>query len=248
MSYLEAFEALVKVVHELREKCPWDRKQTLDSLRPLTIEEVYELAEAIDKKDWQGIKEELGDLFLHLIFYARIAQEQQQFDLTAVLTFIREKLIARHPHVYGDLQLNDSEAVIANWERLKQKERKGSILQGVPKHLPPLLKAHRIQEKAANVGFDWSHADEVFDKILEELKELQAAKTPQQKEEELGDLLFAIVNYARHLGIDASQALERTNQKFIKRFQAMEKAAWEQGKTLSELSLEALETLWQASK
>ena len=244
---LQEFEKLVKVIHELRVKCPWDREQTMHSIRPLTIEETYELSEEIIKENYEGIKEELGDLLLHIILYSRISEEQGKFNLEEVIKHIREKLIRRHPHVYGTQKLVDSESVIKNWEKLKQKEKKGA-LSGVPTSMPPLLKALRIQQKAAGVGFDWENPQDIKAKILEELEEIENAKTLQQKEEELGDLLFTIVNYARKLKINPETALEKTNQKFIQRFNIMEELAEKQNKSLSELSLQEQDKLWELAK
>ncbi len=243
----KAFEELVKVVHELRVKCPWDREQTLDSIRNLTLEETYELSEAILKKDYDGIREELGDLFLHLILYSRIAEEQGKFNLEEVLRGIKEKLIRRHPHVYGETKLSDSKAVIKNWEKLKQKEKK-SALEGVPDSMPSLLKAYRMQQKAAGVGFDWDNIEDVKTKILEELSELEQAESKEEQEKEFGDLLFALVNYARHKGINPEDALERANLKFKERFKAMEELARENNRKFAELSLEEQEALWQKVK
>ena len=244
---LKEFQDLVKVIHELRVKCPWDREQTIHSIRPLTIEETYELSEEIIKENYKGIKEELGDLLLHIILYSRIAEEQGKFNLQEVLKNIREKLIRRHPHVYGTQKLNDSKSVIKNWEKLKQKEKKRT-LSGVPKSMPSLLKALRIQQKAAGVGFDWEETKDIKDKILEEINELENAKSQQQKEEEFGDLIFALVNYARRMNINPETALEKTNLKFIERFNYMEDLAEKQNKKLSELSLNEQENLWQSAK
>ncbi len=243
----KAFEELVKVVYELRIKCPWDREQTFDSIRNLTIEEVYELSEAILKKDFGEIKEELGDIFLHLILYSRIAEEQGKFDLADVLIGIKEKLIRRHPHVYGEVKLSGSKAVIKNWEKLKQKEKK-SVLQGVPESMPSLLKAYRMQQKAAGVGFDWDNIKNVKAKVLEELQEMENASSPQEQETEFGDLLFALVNYARHKGINPEDALEKANLKFKERFLKMEKLAAQDSRKFSELSLEEQESLWRKVK
>lgn len=244
---LKEFEKLVEVIHELRVKCPWDREQTMQSIRPLTIEETYELSEEILKENYEGIKEELGDLLLHIILYSRIAEEQEKFNLEDVLKNIREKLIRRHPHVYGTQKLDDSESVIKNWEKLKQKEKK-RVLSGVPKSMPSLLKALRIQQKAAGVGFDWEETKDIKDKILEEINELENANSQEEKEEEFGDLLFALVNYARRMNINPETALEKTNLKFIKRFNFMEDEAGKQNKKLSDLSLDEQEELWQSAK
>lgn len=236
---------------DLREKCPWDRKQTIQSLRQLSIEELYELANAITEEDWKGIREELGDLFLHLVFYAKIGAEQGQFTLEEVLEGISDKLVYRHPHIYGEVVVKDEEDVKRNWERLKLKEGKQSVLSGVPGGLPALVKAMRLQEKAKQVGFEWETADQVREKVDEETKELAeaVAEGDQEKiEEEWGDLLFSMVNYARFLKIDAENALERTNKKFIRRFTRMEALAAEKGQILSDMSLTAMDDLWNQAK
>lgn len=248
---MDAFERLVGIMDDLREKCPWDKKQTIQSLRQLTIEEMYELADAITEEDWKGIREELGDLFLHLVFYAKIGSEQGQFEIKDVLNGISEKLIARHPHIYGEVTVKDEEDVKRNWERLKLKEGKKSVLAGVPKGLPALVKAMRLQEKAKQVGFEWDTADQVREKVAEELDELEEAVIKQNQgeiEEEWGDLLFSMVNYARFLKIDAENALERTNKKFIRRFTRMEELAAEKGHQLADLSLAAMDELWNQAK
>ena len=242
---------LVKIMDELRDQCPWDRKQTIDTLRSLTIEETYELADAITQKDWKGIKEEIGDLMLHMVFYAKIGQEQNQFTLADSLHAICEKLIHRHPHIYGDVKVKDDEDVKRNWEQLKLKEGKKSVLAGVPNSLPATVKAIRLQEKAKQVGFEWDHREQVWEKVEEETQELKEAVQsgdPSKMEEELGDLMFSLINYARFLQIDAENALERTNRKFISRFNAMEILAAEKGKTLSELSLSEMDELWNQIK
>ena len=247
----ESFLRLVKIMDELREKCPWDKKQTVESLRPLTIEETYELADAITEKNWQHIKEELGDLMLHLVFYSKIGAEQQQFTLTEVINGVCEKLIARHPHIYGNVEVNDEEDVKRNWEKLKLQEGKTSVLSGVPKGLPSMVKAIRIQEKAKQVGFEWDNKDQVFEKIEEEineLKEVVQANDQDKMEEELGDVFFSLVNYARFLQIDADHALERTNRKFIQRFTQMEKEAVSDGKQLVDMSLEEMDNIWNRIK
>lgn len=246
-----AFERLVTIMDELREKCPWDRKQTVQTLRPLTIEEMYELADAITDGNWKGIKEEIGDLLLHMVFYAKIGAEQGQFTLEEALNGISEKLIARHPHIYGDVTVKDEEEVKQNWEKLKLKEGKTSVLGGVPVSLPAVVKATRLQEKAKQVGFEWDEREQVWDKVKEEMDELQeavATKAQEDIEEEFGDLLFSLVNYARFLRIDAENALERTNKKFISRFTRMEQQAAREGKSLADLSLAEMDAIWNSIK
>lgn len=236
---------------ELREQCPWDRKQTIHTLRSMTIEETYELADAIDANDWKGIKEELGDMLLHILFYSKIGTEQQQFVLQEVIDGIAAKLINRHPHIYGDVQVKDEEDVKRNWEQIKMKEGKKSVLSGVPKSLPAVVKAARIQEKAKQVGFEWDNREDVWKKVQEETGELLEAVESEQKdaiEDEFGDLLFSLINYARFLQIDAEAALERTNKKFMYRFQEMEKMAAEKGLQLASMSLEAMDELWNEIK
>lgn len=247
----DAFLRLVGIMNDLREQCPWDKKQTIQTLRPLTIEEMYELADAITDNDWKGIKEELGDLMLHLVFYAKIGAEQQQFTLEEALNGICEKLIHRHPHIYGDVQVKDEEEVKQNWEKLKLKEGKKSVLSGVPVSLPAVVKATRLQEKARQVGFEWDNREQVWDKVNEETQELHeavAANDPEKIEEEFGDLLFSLVNYARFLRIDAENALERTNKKFISRFTKMEALAMQQGKHLADMTLAEMDDIWNAIK
>jgi MazG family protein len=250
-SLSQSFLTLCKVMDELREKCPWDRKQTIQSLRPMTIEETYELGEAVLNNNWPSIKEELGDLFLHLLFYSRIAREENQFTLEDVLRSITEKLIIRHPHVYGDVKVNDEEEVKKNWEKLKLKEGKESVLSGVPKGLPSLVKAHRIQEKVKQVGFEWENSSQVYEKIQEEMNELEEAiqqKNMVAVEEEFGDVLFSFVNYARFLHIDPDRALERTNQKFITRFKLLEDEVKQEGKELKEMTLQEMDEVWNRIK
>jgi XTP/dITP diphosphohydrolase len=247
----EAFVKLVEIMDELREKCPWDRKQTIQSLRQLTIEETYELVDAITDNDWKAIKEELGDLLLHIVFYARIGKEQNQFDLKSIIDGISEKLINRHPHIYGDVKVENEDDVKKNWEKLKLKEGKTSILSGVPKALPSLVKAMRLQEKAKQVGFEWENKEQVWEKVEEETAELKAAMgkgIQDEIEDEFGDLLFSLINYARFLRIDAENALERTNKKFIYRFTRMEEAAMKNGKYLQDMSLDEMDAIWNTIK
>ncbi len=246
-----AFSRLVQIMDELREKCPWDRKQTIGSLRQMTIEETYELADAITGEDWQGIKEELGDLLLHIVFYARIGREQERFTLEEVIDGVCDKLVVRHPHIYGEVKVKDEEEVKRNWEKLKLKEGKTSVLEGVPKALPALVKAMRLQEKAKQVGFEWENREQVWEKVEEEIAELKevADGDDQEKvEEEFGDILFSLINYARFLRIDAENALERTNRKFIHRFTQMEQVALGTGKDLRKMTLEEMDAIWTAIK
>ena len=251
MQYKENFERLVNIMDELREKCPWDKKQTIQTLRSMTIEETYELADAITKEDWNEIKEELGDILLHIVFYARIASEQDKFTLNDVLETICNKLIVRHPHIYGDVTVNDDEDVKKNWEKIKLKEGKTSVLSGVPVSLPAVVKAARIQEKAKQVGFEWKKKEDVWLKVEEEMQELQDAiqqNSIKETEEEFGDVLFSLVNYARFLNIDAENALEQTNKKFIHRFTMMEEKALLSGKKLDDMSLEEMDVIWNIVK
>ncbi len=246
-----AFVRLLEIMDELREKCPWDKKQTMDSLRSLTLEETYELADAITNGDGSAIREELGDLILHLVFYSKIASEQGVFNMTDVLNGICEKLIKRHPHIYGDVQVNGEEDVKRNWEQIKLSEGKKSVLAGVPASLPALVKAIRLQEKARQVGFDWDHAGQVLDKVREEEAELNQALQqgdPTETEAEFGDLLFAWVNYARFIQVDPESALSRTNQKFIRRFQALESLAAQRKLDLPSMGLAELDLLWEEVK
>ena len=248
---LEAIDRLLTIMDELREQCPWDRKQTFESLRHLTIEETYELGDAILDRNLEEIKNELGDLLLHIAFYSKLGSEEKAFDIADVATSISDKLVHRHPHVYGDVTVQDEEEVKKNWEALKLKEGKTSVLEGVPKGLPALVKAQRIQDKVAGVGFDWEHPEQVWDKVLEELAELNAeVKNGSDKtiEAEFGDVLFSMINYARFLKINPDTALERTNQKFTKRFQYLEQHAQKTGKTLHEMSLDEMEVIWQEAK
>ena len=253
-----AFQRLTEIMDELRDKCPWDQKQTIQSLRYLTIEETYELTEAIDAGDWPGIKEEIGDLFLHLIFYARIGKEENKFTLAESLNSICEKLISRHPHIYaagepanGLQHVITEEDVKANWEKLKLKEGKKSILSGVPKSLPSMVKAIRLQEKTKTVGFEWENTEQVLAKVNEEMAELKeaiASGMQERIEDEMGDVFFSLVNFSRFLKIDADSALERTNKKFIRRFNAVEDAAAAQNKSLCDMSLNEMDVLWNAAK
>lgn len=249
---IKAFSRLLEIMDELRVKCPWDRKQTFESLRHLTIEETYELSEAILKKDTDGIKKELGDLMLHLVFYARIGSEKEAFDIGDVLDYINKKLIHRHPHIYGDVEARDATSVRNNWEKIKLKEGKKSVLEGVPVSLPPLVKAYRIQEKASGVGFDWEKPHQVWDKVQEELgelkKEVDEGSETGKVESEFGDLLFALVNYARFIGVNPEDALERTNRKFIRRFKHLEKSAKDSGKSLHQMSLDEMDVFWDQAK
>jgi len=247
----EQFARLVTIMDELREQCPWDRKQTIQSLRQLTLEETYELADAITDSDWQGIKEELGDLMLHIVFYAKIGAEQKAFTLGEVLRGICDKLIARHPHIYGDVKVQDENDVKRNWESLKLKEGKKSVLGGVPPSLPATIKAMRLQEKAKQVGFEWDHREQVWDKVQEEMGELKEAIAVGDQariEQEYGDLVFSLINYARFLHIDAENALELTNKKFISRFNQMEARALQNGQDLTRMSLEEMDAIWNTIK
>jgi XTP/dITP diphosphohydrolase len=247
----DAFLRLIDIMNDLREKCPWDKKQTIQSLRQMTIEETYELADAITENDWKGIKEELGDLLLHIVFYAKIGSEQKQFELDGVINDICEKLIARHPHIYGEVKVNDADDVKRNWEKLKLKEGKKSIIGGVPKSLPATVKAMRLQEKAKQVGFEWENKEKVWEKVEEELNELKTAITggnQAKMEEEFGDVVFSLINYARFLQIDAENALEMTNKKFIHRFTKMEEQALQSGKDLHAMTLEEMDSIWNIIK
>lgn len=249
--YSQAFERLVRIMDDLREQCPWDKKQTIQSLRQMTLEETYELTEAITDQNWNSIREELGDLLLHIIFYAKIGTELGQLTLTQVINDIAQKLKDRHPHIYGDVRVNDAEDVKRNWEKLKLKEGKDSSLSGVPKALPSLIKAMRLQEKAKQTGFEWENKEQVWAKVEEELEELKDAinKGNQEKiEEEYGDVLFSMVNYARFLNVDAENALEVTNKKFISRFMQMEKIALENGRLLHDMNLEEMDAIWNEVK
>lgn len=244
---LEAFERLLKIMDELREQCPWDKKQTNESLRHLTIEETYELSDAILEGDNEEIKKELGDLFLHLVFYSKIGDEKGKFDVTDVLNSVCEKLITRHPHIYGDVEVNGEEDVKKNWEQLKLKEGNKSVLGGVPNSMPSLVKAMRMQDKAAQVGFDWPDKEQVWDKVDEELQEFKEAEG-NQKEEEFGDLLFSLVNYARWLKINPDDALEKTNKKFKFRFESIEAHAKSNGLKMEDMTLEEMDRVWNEAK
>jgi XTP/dITP diphosphohydrolase len=247
----DEFVRLVTIMDELREKCPWDRKQTIQSLRQMTIEETYELADAITEADWKGIKEELGDLLLHIVFYSKIGAEKGHFTLEEVLKGISEKLIARHPHIYGDVKVNSDEDVKRNWEKLKLKEGKKSVLGGVPQSLPATVKAMRLQEKARQVGFEWENKDQVWKKVEEEMGELKEVVNSGEQdkiEEEFGDLVFSLINYARFLRVDAENALERTNKKFIHRFTQMEQQAMASGTDLDKMTLEEMDAIWNSIK
>ncbi|MDG1697505.1 MAG: nucleoside triphosphate pyrophosphohydrolase [Polaribacter sp.] len=248
---LKAFNRLLDIMDDLREKCPWDQKQTLESLRHLTIEETYELADAILENDLTEIKKELGDVLLHIIFYAKIGSEKNAFDIGDVANTISEKLIHRHPHIYGDVVVGNENDVKRNWEQLKLKEGKKSVLEGVPKGLPAVVKASRIQEKVAGVGFDWEKPEQVWEKVQEELTELNQeikAGTKENIEKEFGDVLFSMINYARFIDINPENALEKTNKKFISRFQYLEKEAKKEGKELSDMSLTEMDVYWEKSK
>lgn len=253
---LLAFERLLNIMDDLRAKCPWDMKQTMESLRHLTIEEVYELSDSVLDNDLPEIKKELGDLMLHLVFYAKIGSEQNAFDISDVLNGICEKLISRHPHIYGDVIVNNEEDVKRNWEQLKLKEGNKSVLEGVPVSLPALVKASRIQEKARGVGFDWDKKEQVWEKVEEELQEFKEHFNATNNEiidkinaeKEFGDLLFSLINYARFIDINPENALEKTNKKFIKRFQYLEEKAKEQGKALKDMSLAEMDIFWEEAK
>ena len=248
---LAAFDRLLTIMDELREQCPWDKKQTMQTLRHLTIEETYELGDAILDQDLDEVKKELGDVLLHIVFYAKIGSESKAFDIADVANGICDKLISRHPHIYGDVEANDAETVKQNWEKLKLKEGKKSVLEGVPKSLPALVKANRIQDKVAGVGFDWEAPEQVWLKVKEELNEFEnevAQNNVAAMEDEFGDVLFSMINYARFLKINPENALERTNKKFIKRFQYLERKAEELGKSLHSMSLKEMDVFWEEAK
>ena len=251
MQYNKSLDRLLQIMEELRAQCPWDQKQTIESLRPLTIEETYELCDAIIKKDWNGLKEELGDVLLHLVFYAKIASEQNQFNFNDVIEAVCNKLVYRHPHIYSNVKVSNEQEVKENWEKLKQKERKKSVLSGVPEALPALIKALRIQDKSKQVGFEWDTTAQVQAKVMEELAELNEAMEENNQdhiEEEFGDVLFSIVNLARFLKVDPELALERTNRKFIDRFNKMEIIAEENEKSLLDMNLVEMDALWNFVK
>ncbi len=248
---LESFERLLDIMDELREKCPWDRKQTFETLRHLTIEETYELADAIIENDTDEIKKEVGDLLLHIVFYAKIGSEENAFDIKSVIDSLNEKLIRRHPHIYGDEKVENSEQVKENWEQIKLKEGIKSTLSGVPKTLPALVKAYRIQDKARGVGFDWDNSQQVWEKVEEEIEELKEEVRNNNKEkikQEFGDTLFALINYARFIDVNPETALERTNKKFINRFQFIEEKALQQGRSLKDMTLEEMDKIWNEAK
>lgn len=248
----EAFARLLTIMDELREKCPWDKKQTIQSLRYLSIEELYELSDAILDEDYNAIKGELGDLMLHLVFYAKIADEQKQFDVADVLHAVCDKLVHRHPHIYGDVVVENEDEVKANWEKLKLKEGKKSALEGVPKSLPAMVKANRIQEKARGMGFDWDNKEQVWEKVQEEIQELKNELDKEDNqakvESEFGDVLFSLINYARFIGVNPEDALEKTNRKFISRFQYLEEKTNQQGRNLKDMSLAEMDVLWEEAK
>ena len=254
---LKAFDRLLTIMDELRQNCPWDKKQTIESLRHLTIEETYELSDAILEGDLEEVKKELGDIILHIVFYSRIGSEQKAFDISDVLHSVCDKLVRRHPHIYGDVQADNEEAVKANWEKIKLQEKGNeSVLGGVPKHLPALVKAMRIQDKAKGVGFDWEEKTQVWEKVEEELEEFKAEFNIENGEEinkeraqaEFGDILFSLVNYSRFLAIDAEECLERTNKKFMKRFQYLESESKKDGKSLAEMTLAEMDVYWNKAK
>ncbi len=249
---LRAFGRLLDIMDDLRQGCPWDSKQTMETLRHLTLEETYELSDAILDRNMEEIREELGDLMMHLVFYAKIGEEKQAFDIRDVLEGISDKLVHRHPHIYGDVQVDNAEQVADNWEKIKLEEGKKSVLSGVPPSLPPLLKAYRMQEKAKGVGFEWEKREQVWEKVVEEMQELHdevEKDNPKEKlEDEFGDLLFALVNYARYLGINPDDALERTNRKFIRRFQYIETQSAKEGHNLTDMTLEEMDAYWNRAK
>lgn len=245
---IKAFERLLDIMDELREQCPWDRKQTMETLRTLTIEEVYELSDAIIEKDLPEIKKELGDVFMHLVFYSKIASETNDFDVADVLNSVCDKLINRHPHIYGETKAETEEQVLQNWEQIKLKEGNKSVLSGVPTSLPAMVKAYRIQDKVKGVGFEFENADQVFDKIQEEIIEFKEEQNPINREMEFGDILFSLINFGRFIGINSEDALEKSNKKFISRFQILEELAKEKGLVFGEITLNELDDLWNLAK
>ena len=245
---IQAFGRLLKIMDELREQCPWDKKQTMETLSSLTVEETYELVDAIESGDLQNVKEEIGDLLLHMVFYAKIGEEKEAFTITDALHAVCDKLVRRHPHIYGDLNVDDDQEVKKNWERIKMSEGKKSVLQGVPNALPSLIKAQRMQEKAGQVGFEWEKPADVWEKVTEELNEFKEsiqASDPNRKTEEFGDLLFALINYARYMDIDANRALDLTNRKFKQRIEYIERHA---DRPLTEMTLAEMDELWDQAK
>jgi XTP/dITP diphosphohydrolase len=249
---LEKFDDLLTIMDRLRKECPWDKEQTLDSLRFLTIEETYELSDAIIKQDLEEVRKELGDLMLHIVFYSKIGEEKQAFDISQVIDGINKKLIMRHPHIFGDVKVNTAKDVLGNWEEIKLKEKgRKTVLEGVPKGLPPMVKAFRVQQKAAGIGFDWDKTEEVLDKVKEEYAELQVEIEKGDKvktEEEFGDLLFALVNYARFIDVEPDEALEKANQKFIKRFNYLEQQTLAKGQSLRDMTLSEMNVIWDEAK
>ncbi len=251
MDYAQSPERIRRIMNELRDQCPWDRKQTIHSLSPQTLEEIYELRDVIEKEDWQGIKEELGDLLLHILFYSKIGEEQNQFTFDDVIRGIADKLVNRHPHIYSNVVVADAGDVSSNWEKIKQGEGKKSILSGLPKTMPALTKALRLQEKTKKVGFEWENTEQVREKVREEMAELEqevATGNAGAIEDEFGDVMFAMINYARFLNVDPDRALERTNQKFIRRFTRIEELAAGQGKTVHDMGLWEMDALWNQVK
>jgi XTP/dITP diphosphohydrolase len=247
----EAFQRLLQIMDDLRTRCPWDKKQTMETLRHLTIEEVYELSDAILTSDYEEIRKELGDILLHIVFYARIASESGRFDITSVIHQVCDKLIHRHPHIYGDVDVSGAEEVTRNWEQLKLKEGKKSVLEGVPQSLPSMVKAMRIQDKASAAGFDWEQREQVLDKVEEELRELREelrAGSLDRVQREFGDLMFSLVNLSRFIGVNPDEALERTNLKFISRFKYLEESATNKGRKLTEMSLDEMDVFWNEAK
>ncbi len=251
MQYSQSLERLRSIMNELREQCPWDKKQTIHSLRPQTLEEVYELAETITNEDWAGLKEELGDLLLHIVFYSKIGAEQNKFTLDEVIEGVCNKLVNRHPHIYSNVKVEDENEVKQNWEKIKQQEGKKSVLSGVPASMPALIKATQLQEKTKKVGFEWENTKQVQAKVEEEINELYEAVeggNPKEMEDEFGDVLFALINYARFIKVDPERALEQTNKKFIRRFQRVEELATEQGTTVHDMTLWEMDALWNKVK